>query len=149
MAGQTGGRFRTPKIHDDNINLFPCAISLRKEKGETSEKRTKQTTSGSFVGIEDRGRRLDVGRRRPVNEGPIKPISHPPTKFNKMVNIQRPEIVGGAIVVVAKCPIPGSCKTRLVPMLGNDGAANLARAMLSDVLSSICGCVSVLVIIFS
>lgn len=39
-----------------------------------------------------------------------------------------------SIVVVAKCPIPGQCKTRLIPLLGPDGAAKLARAMLSDVL---------------
>ena len=50
--------------------------------------------------------------------------------------------VGGAIVVVAKCPLAGSCKTRLVPLLGEEGAACLARAMLSDVLTSISECVS-------
>ncbi len=50
--------------------------------------------------------------------------------------------VGGAIVVVAKCPLPGSCKTRLIPLLGEEGAASLARAMLSDVLSSLSECVS-------
>ena len=40
----------------------------------------------------------------------------------------------GSIVVVAKCPIPGQCKTRLLPLLGAAGAATLARAMLSDIL---------------
>ena len=40
----------------------------------------------------------------------------------------------GAIVVVAKCPMPGKCKTRLGPFLGEEGAALLARGMLSDVL---------------
>eukprot|EP00957_Ditylum_brightwellii_P176599 13450319-Ditylum_brightwellii.AAC.1 len=40
----------------------------------------------------------------------------------------------GAIVLVAKCPIPGKSKTRLTPLLGSDGAASLARAMLSDIL---------------
>jgi glycosyltransferase A (GT-A) superfamily protein (DUF2064 family) len=39
-----------------------------------------------------------------------------------------------SIVVVAKCPIPGQCKTRLIPLLGPEGSAKLAKAMLSDVL---------------
>ena len=52
------------------------------------------------------------------------------------------ECVGGAIVVFAKCPIAGASKTRLAPLLGDDGAAALARAMLSDVLVSISGYVS-------
>ena len=43
----------------------------------------------------------------------------------------------GCIVVVAKCPLPGTSKTRLAPLLGEDGAAALARAMLSDVLISL------------
>jgi len=42
-----------------------------------------------------------------------------------------------AIVVVAKCPIPGKSKTRLIPMLGEEGSARLAKAMLSDVLASL------------
>mmetsp|Transcript_29177 Transcript_29177/g.48223 ORF Transcript_29177/g.48223 Transcript_29177/m.48223 type:complete len:292 (-) Transcript_29177:1058-1933(-) len=45
--------------------------------------------------------------------------------------------VGGAIVVVAKCPLPGKSKTRLIPMLGEEGSAQLAKAMLSDVLCSL------------
>ncbi len=52
--------------------------------------------------------------------------------------------VGGAIVVVARCPLAGTCKTRLIPLLGEEGAACLARAMLSDVLLSISECVSIL-----
>ena len=43
----------------------------------------------------------------------------------------------GCIVVVAKCPLPGTSKTRLAPLLGSEGAASLARAMLSDVLVSL------------
>lgn len=43
----------------------------------------------------------------------------------------------GAIVVVAKCPLPGKSKTRLMPMLGEEGSATLAKAMLSDVLCGI------------
>lgn len=42
-----------------------------------------------------------------------------------------------SIVVVAKCPVPGKTKTRLIPSLGADGAAQLARAMLSDVLTQV------------
>lgn len=45
------------------------------------------------------------------------------------------------IVVVAKCPIPGHCKTRLIPMLGSIGAAALSKAMLADVLTSVDQCV--------
>jgi len=50
--------------------------------------------------------------------------------------------VGGAVVVVAKCPIAGVSKTRLEPLLGDEGAAQLAQAMLSDVLVSLSECVS-------
>jgi len=45
--------------------------------------------------------------------------------------------VGGAIVIFAKCPIPGSSKTRLSPLLGDQGSALVAKAMLSDILDSI------------
>ena len=31
--------------------------------------------------------------------------------------------VGGAVCVFAKCPIPGRSKTRLAPLLGEDGAS--------------------------
>ena len=40
----------------------------------------------------------------------------------------------GALVIVAKLPIPGRCKTRLSGLLGSGGSAALAKAMLSDVL---------------
>lgn len=43
------------------------------------------------------------------------------------------------IAVVSKCPIPGKTKTRLVPLLGEEGSSQLARAMLSDVLVSLDG----------
>jgi glycosyltransferase A (GT-A) superfamily protein (DUF2064 family) len=46
----------------------------------------------------------------------------------------------GTIVVVAKCPIPGKSKTRLITLLGEDGSAALAKSMLSDVLLTIDGC---------
>lgn len=34
------------------------------------------------------------------------------------------------IVIIAKAPVPGTCKTRLVPALGPEGAAALATTML-------------------
>ena len=43
----------------------------------------------------------------------------------------------GVIVIVAKCPLPGTSKTRLIPMLGEDGSAMLAKAMLSDILQNL------------
>ncbi len=36
------------------------------------------------------------------------------------------------IVIFAKAPVPGSVKTRLIPLLGKVGAARLARRMLAD-----------------
>ena len=50
--------------------------------------------------------------------------------------------VKGSIVVVAKCPIPGKSKTRLIPLLGEEGSVRLARGMLSDVIKTIDRCVS-------
>jgi len=46
----------------------------------------------------------------------------------------------GSIVVFAKCPIPGKSKTRLIPLLGEEGSVRLAKGMLSDVLKTIDGC---------
>ena len=46
----------------------------------------------------------------------------------------------GAIVVVAKCPIRGKSKTRLIPMLGEEGSVALAESMLSDVVCTLEGC---------
>eukprot|EP00934_Nitzschia_sp_Nitz4_P008001 Nitzschia sp. Nitz4//scaffold138_size62050//45665//46477//NITZ4_006394-RA/size62050-exonerate_est2genome-gene-0.35-mRNA-1//1//CDS//3329535785//7991//frame0 len=46
----------------------------------------------------------------------------------------------GTILVVSKCPLPGSSKTRLIPLLGAEGAAALAKAMLSDVLLTLQHC---------
>jgi len=37
-----------------------------------------------------------------------------------------------ALVVIAKEPVPGAVKTRLAPVLGADGAARVAAAMLAD-----------------
>lgn len=55
-----------------------------------------------------------------------------------------PMISNGSIIVVAKCPIPGKSKTRLIPLLGQDGSATLAKAMLSDVLMTLERCPSLL-----
>ena len=52
------------------------------------------------------------------------------------------ENVEGSVVVVAKCPIPGKSKTRLIPLLGEEGSVRLARSMLSDVVKTVGGCVS-------
>jgi len=52
-----------------------------------------------------------------------------PNTFNHSKN--------GAIIVFAKCPIPHVSKTRLSGLIGPDGAACLAQAMLSDILLSI------------
>lgn len=43
-------------------------------------------------------------------------------------------------MIFAKCPIPGKSKTRLIPLLGEEGSVRLAKAMLSDVLKTIDGC---------
>jgi uncharacterized protein len=41
-----------------------------------------------------------------------------------------------ALVVIAKEPVPGAVKTRLAPVLGADGAARAAAAMLQDTLAA-------------
>ncbi|MFO7572715.1 MAG: TIGR04282 family arsenosugar biosynthesis glycosyltransferase [Gaiellaceae bacterium] len=43
---------------------------------------------------------------------------------------------GARVLVVAKAPEPGRVKTRLVPLLGEHGAATLCRAMLLDTLET-------------
>jgi uncharacterized protein len=40
--------------------------------------------------------------------------------------------MGNRIIVFAKAPVPGRVKTRLIPALGPDGAADLAARMLRD-----------------
>lgn len=49
--------------------------------------------------------------------------------------------MNGAIVVVSKCPTKGKSKTRLISLLGEEGSVDLAKAMLSDVLLTLHGCV--------
>ena len=46
-------------------------------------------------------------------------------------------MVDGSIIVVAKCPLAGKSKTRLIPLLGAEGSATLATAMLSDILQNL------------
>lgn len=43
----------------------------------------------------------------------------------------------GIIVIFAKCPMPGSSKTRLESLLNTDGAALFAEAMLQDIICDI------------
>ncbi len=43
------------------------------------------------------------------------------------------------IVIFAKAPVPGSAKTRLIPRLGDVGAARLAKRMLDDTVSHALG----------
>lgn len=44
------------------------------------------------------------------------------------------------VCVFAKPPLPGQVKTRLAPLLGNEGAASLASAMLMDVWRTAMSC---------
>jgi hypothetical protein len=44
----------------------------------------------------------------------------------------------GCVCVFAKAPTAGTVKTRLIPVLGSDGAAELATAFLQDTLESVC-----------
>ena len=44
------------------------------------------------------------------------------------------------VVVFAKAPLPGRAKTRLIPALGAEGAARLARRMLDHALAQAMGC---------
>jgi rSAM/selenodomain-associated transferase 1 len=48
--------------------------------------------------------------------------------------------VTGKLIVIAKSPRPGHCKTRLAPPLTLDGAARVARAALSDTLLTAGAC---------
>ncbi len=42
----------------------------------------------------------------------------------------------GSVLVMAKAPVPGQAKTRLAPVVGEDGAAKLAAAALLDTLTA-------------
>jgi glycosyltransferase A (GT-A) superfamily protein (DUF2064 family) len=45
-------------------------------------------------------------------------------------------VVTGTVLLVAKAPVPGRAKTRLVPWLSPDQAAALGRALLLDTLAA-------------
>ena len=80
-----------------------------------------------------------------VNDNRTDTVTTTMTNDNVVANVSR---VNGTIVVVAKCPIPGKSKTRLIPLLGKEGSTKLAKAMLSDVLQTITKCVSLLRFLF-
>jgi uncharacterized protein len=44
---------------------------------------------------------------------------------------------GHALVLIAKCPAPGTSKTRLIPAFGEDATFELTKAMLLDVLHNL------------
>jgi len=48
-----------------------------------------------------------------------------------------PKVGGDHLIVFTRCPIPGETKTRLIPALGEIGAANLQRDMTLHALSNI------------
>lgn len=64
-------------------------------------------------------------------------IGSPQFISKSMMKMKRVSSVSGSVVVVAKCPIPGKSKTRLIPLTGVDGSAQLAMAMLADVLTAL------------
>ena len=45
------------------------------------------------------------------------------------------EIIKSTLILVAKFPLPGKSKTRLIPLLGIDGAQAFAFACISDLLT--------------
>jgi rSAM/selenodomain-associated transferase 1 len=54
--------------------------------------------------------------------------------------VYREEAMLVPVCVFAKPPLPGKAKTRLVALLGTEGAASLAAAMLSDVWDAVANC---------
>lgn len=87
-----------------------------------------------------RERGLDVDERRDRLAMELKNMDDQIASNQYKDDTSASAYVGGAIVVFAKCPIAGASKTRLAPLLGAEGAAALAQAMLSDVLVSLCEC---------
>ncbi len=55
-----------------------------------------------------------------------------PSKIISPANI--PET---ALAIFARAPLPGQCKTRLIPLLGSQGAAAFQRALLGDTLRKV------------
>ena len=79
------------------------------------------------------GEETDKGAEKTVQEGQLVAPSPAAPAADGVTGCD------GAIVVVAKCPTAGKSKTRLQPLLGSDGAAKLAEAMLLDVVEAISG----------
>jgi glycosyltransferase A (GT-A) superfamily protein (DUF2064 family) len=55
--------------------------------------------------------------------------------------------VYSSIAIIAKCPSPGKSKTRLIPLLGEEGSVDLAKSMFADILMTLSSCVSVLLLL--
>lgn len=54
-----------------------------------------------------------------------------------------------AIGILARAPVPGSCKTRLMPVLGAEGAARLQRHLIRQTLSMACAARADSVVLFT
>jgi len=50
--------------------------------------------------------------------------------------LQQKGLPAAALVIMAKAPQPGLAKTRLIPALGADGAAQLAKQLLTHTLET-------------
>lgn len=56
-----------------------------------------------------------------------------------MVAFSCPRFPHARILIFAKAPAPGACKTRLIPALGAEGAARLAGKLLTATVERTCG----------
>ncbi len=54
-----------------------------------------------------------------------------------------------AIGILARAPVPGACKTRLIPAIGADGAAQLQRALIGRTLTTACAAAADRVVLFT
>jgi hypothetical protein len=108
-------------------------VVITKSKSKEEKKQMRTDCTNNVYNVNDQGD--DVGNSSSIN------ANEQPNRVTKDIEDRRS--VEGSIVVVAKCPIPGKSKTRLIPLLGKEGSVRLARSMLSDVLKTIDGCVSV------
>ena len=52
-----------------------------------------------------------------------------------MTEVQYPDV---SLIVFARAPIPGKCKTRLIPELGEAGAATLQQELIEHTLQQLC-----------
>jgi hypothetical protein len=55
-----------------------------------------------------------------------------------MAACSRPRFPRARILILAKAPVPGACKTRLIPALGAEGAARLAEELLTTTVARVC-----------